>query len=154
MIRTSDYLLALGAGVLLTGMVSINSLLAKLTTPLFSSWVAHGIGTIISILFVVLLAKKFTPPAQASTETSKLPLWAYAGGITGALTVVVATMAVNSPLGLAGTLALGLVGQIGFGLMADHWGWFGMIKRKLTIHHVISTALIVVGSLLIIAFRG
>lgn len=154
MIRTSDYLLALGAGVLLTGMVSINSLLAKLTTPLFSSWVAHGIGTILSILFVVLLAKKFTPPAPVSTETSKLPLWAYAGGITGALTVVVATMAVNSPLGLAGTLALGLVGQIGFGLMADHWGWFGMIKRKLTIHHVISTTLIVAGSLLIIAFRG
>lgn len=50
------------------------------------------------------------------------------GGIPGALTVLLAAIAVNSPLELAGTLGLMLTGQIVFGLIADLRGWFGVIK--------------------------
>lgn len=150
--QARDYLLALGAGALLAAMVSSNSLLAKLTTPIVSSWVAHGVGTVISALLLATLARRLTP--TPSNTTTSIPLWAYAGGITGALTVMVAAMAVNSVLGLAGTLALGLVGQISFGLVSDHFGWFDMPKRKLTLNDLVSTLAIVGGSLLIILFRA
>ena len=70
------------------------------------------------------------------------------------MTVVVASMAVNSPLGLAGTLALSLVGQISFSLVSDQFGWFGLLKRKLTIHDFISISLVVTGSLFIIYFQA
>lgn len=151
--RSADILLALGAGVLLVAMISFNSQLAKASTPLFASWMAHAVGTIVSIIFLASLARWY--PTKASPSSTKaIPFWAYAGGIAGALTVTVATMAVNSPLGLAGTLAFGLVGQISFSLLADQFGWLGMPKRQLTIHDFISTLLILSGSLLIILFRG
>lgn len=150
MTRSSDYLLALGAGTLLAAMVSVNSLLAKLTSPMMSSWIAHAVGTIASIVLLLSLARYFAPP----TANANVPAWAYAGGITGALTVVVATIAVNSSLGLAAALALGLVGQISFGLASDHFGWFGMPRRKLDKNDLISTLAIVAGSLLIILFRA
>jgi len=146
-----ESLLALTAGVLLVAMISFNSQLAKASTPLFASWAAHAIGTLVSIIFLFSLARWYPPSAPS---TRPVPRWAYAGGIVGAMVVVVATMAVNSPLGLAGALALSLAGQIGFSLLADQFGWLGMPKRALTIHDLISTALILSGSLLIIFFRG
>lgn len=146
-----EVLLALAAGVLLVAMISFNSQLAKASTPLFASWAAHAIGTLVSILFLFSLARWFPAP---NPSKQPVPIWAYAGGLVGAMIVVVATLAVNSPLGLAGTLALSLVGQIGFSLLADQFGWLGLAKRQLTHHDLISTLLILSGSLLIIFFRG
>lgn len=154
MARYGDSLLALVAGVLLVAMINFNSHLAKASTALFASWTAHAIGTLVSIIFLVSLARWLTPAATSNPPQTTVPLWAYAGGIAGAMTVTVAALAVNSPLGLAGTLALSLVGQIGFSLLADQFGWLGMPKRQLTQHDLISTLLIISGSLLIIFFRG
>ena len=154
MARYGDSLLALVAGVLLVAMISFNSHLAKASTALFASWTAHAIGSLVSIIFLVSLARWLTPAATPNPPQTTVPLWAYAGGIAGAMTVTVAALAVNSSLGLAGTLALSLVGQIGFSLLADQFGWLGMPKRQLTQHDLISTLLIVSGSLLIIFFRG
>lgn len=141
--RSADLLLSLAAGVLLVTMINFNSQLAKASTPLFASWAAHALGTLVSILFLFSLAHWF-PPAQTAKT---VPTWAYAGGIAGA-------MAVNSPLGLAGTIALSLVGQISFSLLADHLGCLGLTKHALTRHDLISILLIVSGSLLIIFFRA
>lgn len=148
--RSADLLLSLAAGVLLVTMINFNSQLAKASTPLFASWAAHALGTLVSILFLFSLAHWF-PPAQTAKT---VPTWAYAGGIAGAMVVVTATMAVNSPLGLAGTIALSLVGQISFSLLADHLGCLGLTKHALTRHDLISILLIVSGSLLIIFFRA
>lgn len=151
MTRSSEVLLALSAGVLLVGMISFNSQLAKVSTPLFASWVTHGVGTVVSILFLLSIARFYPiPPATPKT----VPWWAYAGGLAGAMTVTVAVMAVNSPLGLAGTIALSLVGQIGFSLLADQFGWLEMPKRRLTVHDLISVVLIMTGSLFIIYFQA
>lgn len=147
--RSADVLLGLTAGALLVAMISFNSQLAKASTPLFASWAAHAVGTLVSIIFLFSLARWFPPPQSAKP----VPTWAYAGGLAGAMVVVTATMAVNSSLGLAGTIALSLVGQISFSLLADQFGWLGLPQRSLTRHDLISTLLIVSGSLLIIFFR-
>lgn len=148
--RSADVLLGLTAGILLAAMISFNSQLAQASTPVFASWAAHAVGTLVSILFLFSLAQWFPAPKT----TKPVPLWAYAGGLAGAMVVITATMAVNSPLGLAGTIALSLVGQISFSLLADQFGWLGLPQRALTRHDFISTLLIVSGSLMIIFFRA
>ncbi|MGL6324974.1 DMT family transporter, partial [Aeromonas rivipollensis] len=55
---------------------------------------------------------------------------AWLGGLPGALTVVLAALCLNSPLGMAGTLALLLLGQLLFGALCDARGWFGLTRRR------------------------
>ena len=59
---------------------------------------------------------------------------------------------VNTPLALAGTLALGLAGQVVFSLAADQFGLFGLPRRRLGLRDAGAVALIAGGSLLIILF--
>ncbi|PYE36944.1 transporter family-2 protein [Rhizobium sp. PP-F2F-G38] len=145
--RPLVFLAAFATGGLLTLMVHFNGELARYGNPLFSSWTAHGTGTVAALVFLGLLYRRdrVKPVGQPPA-----PLWAYLGGISGAATVMLTSTAVNSPLALAGTLALGLSGQAIFSLAADHWGLFGLAKRRLTIRNLGALALILAGSALII----
>ncbi|WP_346825488.1 DMT family transporter [Serratia inhibens] len=148
--RFSDPLLALTAGALLALMISVNSGLASYNSPLFASWVAHGVGAIAAWLLLQLLPFRRTPLTSAAEVA---PRWAYLGGIPGALTVVVAAITVNSPLALSGSLALMLTGQVLFGMLSDSCGWFGVIKRRLCANDIIATLLILFGCALLIFMR-
>ena len=149
--RPLDLLAAFGTGGLLTLMVLFNGNLAHHTTPLFSSLTAHGTGTVAALLALALLSRRrdtlqrTLPPA---------PLWAYAGGLSGAVTVMLTSMTVNSALALSGTLALGLAGQVLFGLLADRFGLFGFARRRPTARDMAALALIVAGSVVIIFLGG
>lgn len=144
-------LAAFASGGLLTIAVFINAEAGRYGGALFSSWLAHGTGTIAAIVVLALLWRRQRADAQASkTGFGKAPLWAYLGGISGAATVMLTSTTVNTPLALAGTLALGLAGQVGFGLAADRWGLFGLPKRHLTRRDAGAVILIIAGSLLII----
>lgn len=77
-------------------------------------------------------------------------IW-YLGGIPGGFTVLLAAITVNSPLSLAGSIILMITGQIIFGLLVDAMGWFGVIKRKITVSDFLMCTLLITGcSLLII----
>ncbi|CAI0940971.1 Uncharacterized protein conserved in bacteria [Serratia liquefaciens] len=148
--RFSDPLLALGAGALLALMIAINSLLASYNSPLLTSWLAHGMGAITAWLLLLLLNRR-TPRRAASS--ARTPRWAYLGGLPGALTVVLAAITVNSPLALSGSLALMLTGQVLFGMLADSCGWFGSLKRRLSLNDIVATLLILCGCALLIFLR-
>ena len=60
--------------------------------------------------------------------------------------------AVNTPLALAGTIALALAGQVAFSLAADKWGLFGLPARKLELRDAMAVTLIIAGSVLIILY--
>jgi transporter family-2 protein len=130
-------------------MVFLNGESGRTGGPLFSSWLAHGTGTIAAIVLVALLWR--TRP-RASITQSRPPLWAYLGGVSGAITVMLTSTTVNSPLAVAGTLALGLAGQVGFSLAADGFGFFGLPRRRLGLRDLGAIILIGAGSLLIILF--
>ena len=146
--RPLDLFAAIGTGGLLTLMVLFNGALAAFTTPFFSSLAAHGTGTIAAAVALFFLGKSVAKPGLG-----RAPLWAYLGGISGAVTVMLTSITVNSVLALSGTLALGLAGQVAFGLMADRFGLFGLPKRTPTAQDIGALVLIVGGSLLII-FAG
>ncbi len=145
------YGLAFASGGLLTLMVLFNGQWAANGTPLLASWMAHGTGTIAALIF--LAALRFGRRGAITSPAATPPLWAYLGGISGAFTVMLTSTTVNSVLALSGTLALGLVGQAGFSLLSDRFGWFGLPRRKIEPTDFGAVALILAGSLLII-FSG
>lgn len=146
-IRIIDLVAAFATGGLLTLMIHFNGELARYESPLFSSWTAHGTGTVAAIILLLLMFKKRGPAALP-----RAPLWAYLGGLSGAVTVMLSGITVNSALALSGTLALGLAGQVVFGLAADRWGLFGLPKKRPTLRDLGALGLIVAGSILIIFF--
>ena len=141
---------AFGTGCLLTLMVHFNGELGRYGNALFASWAAHGTGTVAALVFLGLLWAR--RPAPVAADKPEAPWWAYLGGVSGAVTVILTSMTVNSPLALSGTLALGLAGQVVFGLAADRWGFFGMPRRKAELRDYAALGLIVAGSALIIFF--
>lgn len=142
-------LAALASGCLLTLMVHLNAEAGRYGGALFSSWLAHGTGTVAAILYLLLA------PAERNRgifKRSGAPWWAYLGGASGAATVILTSTSANTPLGLAGTLALGLGGQVMFSLAADAFGLFGLPKRNIGARDLAAVLLIAGGSLLIILF--
>lgn len=142
-------LAAFGTGGLLTLMVYFNGELGRYGNALFSSWAAHGTGSIAAAILLAVLWRR--RPATAEGKP-RAPLWAYLGGLSGGATVMLTSTAVNTPLALAGTLALGLAGQVLFSLAADRWGLFGLPRRRLSLRDLGALALILSGSALIILF--
>jgi transporter family-2 protein len=138
---------AFASGCLLTLMIHFNGMLAHYGNALFSSWTAHGTGTVAALIYLAVLYKK---PKAGEAAKPTAPLWAYFGGVVGAAIVMLTSSTVNSPLALSGTIALGLGGQVIFSLAADIWGFFGLPKRRPDARDMCAVALILGGSALII----
>lgn len=146
--RLADLCAAFATGGLLTALILLNGTLAVTGGALFSSWVPHGTGTVASLLFLAVLR----PAAPAGA--ARAPLWAYLGGVSGAVTVMFTSTTVNTALALSGTLALGLAGQVAFGLVADRFGLFGLPRRRPSPRDLAALGLILAGSGLIIFSGG
>lgn len=150
-LRPTDLLAALLTGGLLTFMVLLNGLMAAHTSPFFASLAAHGTGTIAAgaVLALVLMTG-----GGRRMVRGRAPLWAYLGGLSGAVTVMLTSVTVNSALALTGTLALGLAGQMALGLVCDRFGLFGLARRDPTARDLAALALIGAGALLVIFAGG
>lgn len=155
-VQSTDRIVAIAAGVLLALMIEYNSALAQDTTPVFASWVAHGLGAAAALVIVVLYAKvvRSRREAPVQRDAAAAPLWVYLGGIPGALTVILAAITVNSSLALSGTIALMLVGQVFFGMICDHIGMFRSAKRRFVRTDLLIALSILTGSALIIFGGG
>jgi transporter family-2 protein len=138
---------AVTGGITLASMIAVNSKLAAYSSPLLSSWLAHGIGAVTSF-FVLLGVSAFVGEKISLFPKSTTPIWAYLGGIPGAFTVILAAITVNSPLGLSASIALIMAGQVLFGLVSDTFGLFGLRKRAMNINDVIALILMVIGCLI------
>ncbi len=143
--------LAIISGGFLASMIFFNSQLAAFYSPVESSWFAHGIGGLTALALIFSMNRSMTVFTKREEKAS---WWSYCGGLPGAFTVLLAGMTVNSHLGLTGSLALGLVGQIIFSLICDYFGWFGLVKRRIERRDLISLILICGGSLVIIFSKG
>jgi bacterial/archaeal transporter family-2 protein len=141
--RALYHFLAFLSGGLLAVMLLLNGTLAAHTSATFSSWVAHGTGAALALGLLLMRPRGLVWRGGA-------PLWAYLGGLSGAVTVIVTAVAMNSALALSGTLALGLAGQAAFGLLADRLGLFGLAVRRPGWRAYGALALILVGSGLVI----
>ncbi|MDO6589386.1 EamA-like transporter family protein [Loktanella sp. D2R18] len=138
---------AFGAGGLLTLMVLCNGTLAAHGSLFFASWVPHLTGSGVALFLLIILRPKRATPIRP-------PLWAYLGGISGGVTVMLTSATMNTALALSGTIALGLAGQVVFSLFADVRGLFGLPKRLPKQRDYLSLALILAGSSILIFLGG
>lgn len=145
---------ALATGGLLTLMLLCNSTMAAHTTPLFSSFTAHAVGTVVAALAFGFLWFRRPSVGGAVSSRRQIPWWAYLGGISGALTVVLTSWTANSSLALTGTLALGLAGQVVLALIFDCIGAMGLERRLPSTKDLVALGAIVAGTCLIIFGRG
>lgn len=134
---------ALATGGLLSLMVLCNAEVTRHSDALLGSLAPHATGTVAAALLLALLPRR-------GRSVGGAPAWAYLGGLSGAVTVMLSSLAANTALALSGTLALGLVGQAAFGLAADRWGLLGMPRRRPTARGLLSLALILGGSAILI----
>jgi transporter family-2 protein len=148
--RSTDWLMAILGGLLLALMINYKSLLARHTTPIFASWVAHGLGAVAAFVLVMLHHRVVRPADPAAQPGPRPPLWFYAGGIPGTLVVILAAIAVNSSLALSGAIAFMLVGQVIFGIAVDHLGLFRTQRRRITRIDLLGALAVLAGSTLII----
>ncbi|MEJ6397147.1 DMT family transporter [Yoonia sp. 208BN28-4] len=137
------FLAAFATGGLLSLMVLFNGTLAQFGSLYFASFVPHLTGSVAALALLLVLR-----PKKAST--GRPPWWAYLGGISGAVTVMLTSATLNSALALSGTIALGLAGQMIFSLIADKWGMMGLPQRDPTARDFTAMALIIAGSLILI----
>ncbi|KKB12208.1 hypothetical protein VE25_08880 [Devosia geojensis] len=145
---------AVGTGCLLTLMLLLNSELARHGGALFASWTAHGTGALVAIALLLLLATRSGAPGQSFRySAAPAPWWAYLGGMTGAVNVMLSSTAVNIGLALTGTQAVALSTQMLFSLAADRWGLLGLPRQRLAWRDLWPVLLIVTGSAIII-FAG
>lgn len=143
--RSADWLIALAAGAVLAIMIQVNSVLAAHSTAFFASWVAHGVGAVAALVFIAAMSR----PTDAA-RSEKPPLWSYLGGIPGAFTVVLASITINGGLALSVTIALMLAGQVAFGMTADQFGLFGVMRRKLGGRDLLVIFAVLAGSLFLL----
>lgn len=151
MTRWIPILLALLGGSVLALMIGLNSQLYLYVSPLTSSWIAHGTGAVAALAMLLLLTKQRPLPKPGAIA---VPWWAYLGGVSGALLVILAVITVNSFLGITGTLVLSIVGQVTFGLVSDQFGWFGLPKHPVTRARLLAVVPIIAGSALIVIAKG
>ncbi|MGB0833724.1 MAG: DMT family transporter [Psychrobium sp.] len=144
-----NYAIAFSGGCLLALMIASNSELAKYSSAVGASWIAHLVGTIVSLILMVITTLYFSIPNRISPHR-KIPIWAYSGGVFGAFTVVLAAITVNSQLGLAVTIALVMFGQLLFGLVSDYYGLFGSNRKKPIPKDILGICITFIGCILMI----
>ena len=137
---------ALGSGALLALAIFLNGELATHTSAIWSSMIAHLVGTLGSLL----LWQALTYRKGARLYSPQAPKWVYFAGALGALIVVLSNVTVNSNLGLAGTLTLMILGQSVFAIVFDVKGWLGLKQRRLQAQDIAQVGLILTGAFLVI----
>ena len=145
--NTIHFIAAFLTGGLLSLMVLFNGTLATYGSLFFASWVPHLTGTVAALVFLAVMRPKRAASARP-------PLWVYLGGVSGAITVMLTSATLNSPLALSGTIALGLAGQMIFSLIADMRGMFGLPQRMPVLRDYIAAVIVIGGSLILIFFGG
>jgi transporter family-2 protein len=87
-------------------------------------------------------------PLPSLAFISKAPLWMWTGGAFGVCFISLALMLLPK-LGASGFIALALAGQVVASLVLDHFGWFGLVEREMTLPRMVGAILLVAGVVLI-----
>ncbi|BCX66623.1 DMT family transporter [Pseudomonas izuensis] len=142
-------LLAVIAGAVVPFQSAINFNLGRgLGHPLWATLVSLLVS--ILVLLPIILAMRLPLPSMAFI--AKAPLWIWAGGAFGVCFISLAVVLLPK-LGASGFLALSLAGQVMASLVLDHFGWFGLLERQVTLPRL-AGALLLIGGVVLIQFAN
>ncbi|WP_408599991.1 DMT family transporter [Pseudomonas sp. PLMAX] len=138
-------LLAAFAGAVVPFQSAINVNLGRsLGHPLWATLASLVVS--ILVLLPIMLAMRLPLPSLAFI--AKAPMWMWAGGAFGVCFISLALVLLPR-LGASGFMALALAGQVVASLLLDHFGWFGLVERQVTLPKVFGAVLLIGGVVLI-----
>lgn len=132
------------AGCLVALQAPINAQLGRgVGSPLLASAISFAAGLLALIAVNLLLVR------DISDSWRETPLWLFAaGGCLGA--IFVAAMTILTPrIGAATMMGLVVTGQLVMGLIIDHFGWFGLAVREITVGRLTGVFFLIVGAVLL-----
>jgi len=138
-------LLTVGAGVSVLVQQALNAdLRAELNSAAWSGFMSYFLG----VVCMVLLAVALRDPVPSASTISRVPLWAWSGGIFGAIFIGLSIITIPK-LGGAAYIALLVTGQMIAALAVDHFGWLGVQDRPIDLPRMLGVALLIGGVVLI-----
>jgi transporter family-2 protein len=138
-------LLTVGAGISVLVQQALNAnLCAELTSAAWSGFMSYFLG----VLCMVALAIVLRDPVPSTTTIARVPLWAWSGGIFGAIFIALSIITIPK-LGGAAYIGLLVTGQMIAALTVDHFGWLGVPERQIDLPRMLGVALLVGGVVLI-----
>lgn len=138
-------LIILFAGCLATTQAGVNHILSQyLKSNLLAALVSFIVGTIGIFIIVALLRI----PIPESQMISKVPWWAWLGGLMGAF-LVTATIYAVPKLGATTMFALFVAGQLIASVIFDHFGIIGYPHHPVSLIRILGIALIFIGVALV-----
>jgi bacterial/archaeal transporter family-2 protein len=130
-----------GVSVLIQQALNAN-LRSELNSAPWSGFMSYFLG----IVCMVLLAAALRDPVPSVATI--VPLWAWSGGIFGALFIGLSIITIPK-LGGAAYIALLVTGQMIAALAVDHFGWLGVQQRSIDLSRMLGVALLIGGVFLI-----
>jgi transporter family-2 protein len=97
---------------------------------------------------MVTLAAALRDPMPSPAVISRVPLWAWSGGIFGAIFIGLSIITIPK-LGGAAYIALLVTGQMIGALTVDHFGWLGVQERPIDLPRMLGVALLIGAVILI-----
>ena len=138
-------------GVMTPIQTAANSRLRQsVVSPFVASLVSFTVGTL--YLSVATLLQE-NPFAVGMETFSRLPWWAWLGGVCGLYGLTV-NIVIFPKLGSVQTALMPMLGQMGMGMLIDHFGWFRSTVYPLTMLRVAALAVILVGVCMVVARKG
>jgi len=137
-------LLTIGAGISVLVQQALNAnLRAELNSAAWSGFMSYFLG----VAFMVAVAVILRDPIPSAATISRVPLWAWSGGIFGAIFIGLSIITIPK-LGGAAYIAILVTGQMIAALAVDHFGWLGIPERHIDLPRVLGVALLVGGVVL------
>lgn len=137
-------LLTLAAGASLVVQQALNvHLRAAMNSAAWAGLVSY-VGGLVCMALLVAALRDPIPAAAAA----RIPWWAWAGGLFGALYIALAIVLIPQ-LGTATFVALLEAGQMLAAVAFDHYGALGLTERPVDLPRIVGVALLVAGVVLI-----
>ncbi|MCT4597127.1 MAG: DMT family transporter [Vallitalea sp.] len=129
-------------GILIAVMISFNGLLAKQLGNNIALIVIHILGVFTTSIIFIFSRYKYN-------TIKGLPIYLFIGGAIGIFNISLNNMTINK-LGVALTIGLCLLGQLGTSMIIDHYGLFGVNVSKINIKKLTGILIMSIGIVVMI----
>ena len=138
-------------GVMTPIQTAANSRLRQsVVSPLVASLVSFSVGTVYLAMATAIQCGSFFIAAETF---GNLPWWAWLGGVCGLYGLTV-NIVIFPKLGSVQTALMPMLGQIGMGMLIDHFGWFRSAVHSFTGLRVVALAMILTGVCMVVMRKG
>jgi transporter family-2 protein len=129
-------------GILIAVMISFNGLLAKQLGNNIALIVIHILGVFTTSIIFIFSRYKYK-------NIKGLPIYLFIGGAIGIFNISLNNITINK-LGVALTIGLCLLGQLGTSMIIDHYGLFGVNISKINIKKLTGIFIMSIGIVVMI----